>query len=199
MAVKAKTTPKVSLVKNPAKGKLTVKRTTAVKRRKRRTNPTAKVVKVRRRVVKRNPAMGELVGAFATAIVINSFDIVINRFFPSLSGLVRTAAKFGGGWAVGKFGSRLPVIGTYSRMLSYALYLAGALDVVQTYVMPPLVSLLMPAPMQPAPMPVMKQLPSGELGESYRLPNGDEVIVIDDSSNNDNSMYNNNPYGLQFV
>lgn len=152
----------------------------------------------KKRIYKRNPAnstMSELLVAFGGALVINSFDLGVNYFFPTVSGLVRTGAKFGLGWLVGTYGSKMPFIKNFAPLIKSALWIAGALDVVSTYAVPYALQTLgvaiptatnaaQAAANSAAPQliaaPVQVQTPSGEMGYLYQYDNGDQAILIDE-------------------
>lgn len=184
-----------SLVKNTAR-QVTLKgnaaKSSTAKRNVARpkTSRNAKPVKSRRRPLRHNSAAtatAGLLAAFAGAMVINGFDMLINRFAPNTSGMLRTIGKFGAGFLVGMYGEKLPLIKGFAPTIRNALYLAGALDVVGTYIMPKLTDLLSsgvssitnaisPAATVVATAPTTDKA-TGELGRAYTLSNGQTFEV----------------------
>ena len=192
MATKAKTTTKrnTSLVKNTARG-ITLKgntaKTSTYRRNKTRraTTNARKTVRSRRKNYRRNSAASATAGLFAAfggALVINSFDLVINRFAPNVSGLVRTCVKFGAGFLVGAYGGKVGFLKGFAPMISNALYLAGALDLVGTYIMPKLTQMLDQAQASVSNALVgtgttVTDSTTGQLGKAFYTRNGDRVEI----------------------
>jgi hypothetical protein len=146
-------------------------------------NRAKRSVRSRRRY-RRNASPGAatagLIAAFGGALVINSFDALINRVAPNTSGMLRTVGKFGAGFLVGMYGNKLPVIGRFAPVIRNSLYLAGALDVVGTYVMPKIFELIDSAKSQllpgaTTPAQTVIDPATGQLGYQYQVGNGDVV------------------------
>lgn len=181
-----------ALVKNTAR-QVTLKGNAAKPKTNRATSratATKKPVKSKRRNYRRNSAAtasAGLLAAFGGALVINSFDLLINRFAPNVSGMLRTVAKFGGGFLVGMYGAKMPLIGSFAPTIRNALYLAGALDIVGTYLMPKVTELLSSgvssvtnAISTPAVVATTTTTDktTGELGRAYTLSNGQRFEVF---------------------
>lgn len=181
-----------SLVKNTA-GKVTLKGNAAkptANAAKKKATPAKKAVPSKRKPLRHNSAAtatAGLLAAFAGAVVINGFDMLINRFAPNTSGMLRTVGKFGAGFLVGMYGEKIPLIKGFAPTIRNALYLAGALDVVGTYIMPKLTDLLSgglstitnaisPAATVVATAPTTDKA-TGELGRAYTLSNGQTFEV----------------------
>lgn len=189
-----------SLVKNTAR-QVTLKGNAAKPATRRNTTKTNaarhhRPVRSKRRSYRHNSAAtatAGLLAAFGGALVINSFDMVINRFVPSLSGMLRTVSKFGLGFLVGMYGEKIPLVKGFAPTIRNALYLAGALDVVGTYLMPKITELLSnsittvtnaiaPAATVVATAPVTNKA-TGELGRVLQLSNGSTVEVYGGAPN----------------
>ena len=180
-----------SLVRNPAsrmtlgKGKTTTRRKTRAHR-----NTTAamkanssKYVRSRRRY-RRNSASSATAGllaAFGGALVINGFDAVVNLIAPNSSGTIRMISKFGLGFLVSMYGNKLPLVRGFAPIISTSLYIAGALDVVGTYVMPHVLGLLGQGTAAAAPVVVASQPvtdpTTGEMGMIHTFSNGDTATI----------------------
>ena len=188
----AKTTKPTAFVKNTASRlalKGNVAKSSTVRKNTAKRATTKKPVRSKRRPLRRNSAgsaTAGLLAAFGGALVINGFDMVINRFLPNTSGMIRTIAKFGGGFLVGMYGSKVPLIRGFAPTISAALYLAGALDLVSTYLMPKLTDLLDSglstvsnaiSPAQVVAATTVQDKTSGELGRAYTLSNGQSFEV----------------------
>lgn len=181
-----------SLVKNTAR-QVTLKGNAAkptANAAKKKATPAKKAVPSKRKPLRHNSAAtatAGLLAAFAGAVVINGFDMLINRFAPNTSGMLRTIGKFGAGFLVGMYGEKIPLIKGFAPTIRNALYLAGALDVVGTYIMPKLTDLLSgglstitnaisPAATVVATAPTTDKA-TGELGRAYTLSNGQTFEV----------------------
>lgn len=176
-----------SFVKNPSGSQIALKGNTA----KPKTNPAlienrARHHKSRRRF-RRNPSASSvtagLVGAFGGALVINGFDAICNRVAPNTSGLLRTIGKFGVGFLIGMYGNKLPIIKGFAPLISNSLYLAGALDVVSTYVMPWLMNTVSNFQLPSLASLTGSTSTGGQLGQVMVLPNGQRAMVYDNRRN----------------
>lgn len=130
----------------------------------------------------RNTATTQLFGsalaALGGAAIITGFDFVVNQYAPQISGTIRTVVKAGAGVGFLLFGKKIPVIGAYSQPIGAAFMLAAGLDVFGNVVIPQLVAWLSPAS---APKEVITE--KGELGMQYQLPNGDQLVVVNENQN----------------
>jgi hypothetical protein len=197
MAVKAK--QNTSLVRNTA-SRLTLNKGKTTRRRKsshRRNTTTLKAnrasqVRSRRRY-RRNSAASATAGLFAAfsgALIINLFDALVNRVAPQTSGTHRMIGKFGAGFLIGAYGNKLPLVRGFAPIISNSLYIAGALDLVGTYIMPHVLGFISPAaPVVVASTPV--KLATGEMGMAHTLSDGNVVEVYDDQMPQGNYGYNN--------
>lgn len=154
-----------ALVLNPAGRSLSIggsrRANPARKRRRsagRRRNPVAlKSVARRRRnpVRKFNPISG-VTGLITAAVFagagVSLFDVLVSRFTPATSGLLRTGVKAGGAWAIANWGSKIPLLGKYKNEIALVLLTSAAIDLMKLYVFPLVagaagsVGLLIPAP-----------------------------------------------------
>ncbi|HEX9961136.1 MAG TPA: hypothetical protein VGB00_09405 [Pyrinomonadaceae bacterium] len=137
----------------------------------------------RKTAPKRNGAVSVIIATFGGAFAIVSFDVLVNRYAPQISGLIRTGVKFGAGWAFGRWGRKLPVIGRFSTAISYAFYFAGALDVVSQHLAPAIIKYVAPSLVaEPVPIapPVQIQTAGGQMGLHYQMSDGSDILVLDD-------------------
>lgn len=179
-----------SLMRNPAsrvtlgRGKSTGRKTAARKTTGRR-NP-AKQVPSRRKYRRNTAATGAMslvttvFGAVLGALIINLFDLGVNRLAPSTSAGIRTGVKAGVGAGLLMFGNKLPFGRSYAPVVGGAFLLAAALDGVATYLMPTVTKLFSPAS---APGQIVSSAPgvtsTGELGMIHTDSNGNTYEVID--------------------
>ncbi|HEX8637862.1 MAG TPA: hypothetical protein VF692_07370 [Pyrinomonadaceae bacterium] len=204
-----KTTAHKSTVRNPSTRLLTgatSKKPATKKKGSTVTKKTATKKNPAQPATRRNPAYlsNEFVVAFGGALAVVGFDIAVNRFFPTVSGLIRTGAKFGVGWAIGKYGKKLPLIGGFSGLIKTGLYIFGALDLVTTYGLPYLNQWLgAPAPVA-QPQLVAANVPTGnpgEMGNLYQDAYGQQFYIVDDRAGyiGGNPYAGANPYGTNYA
>lgn len=181
-----------ALVKNTAR-QVTLKGNAAKSSTRRKTvrrNAAKKPVRSRRRYRKNvggTSVFGGALSAFGGALVINLFDLGVNKIFPNVSTTIRTGAKFGAGFLTLMYGSRISFLRSYAPMIGNALIFAGALDVVGTYLMPKVSELLNTgvstltnaiSPAQVVSTTTAQDAKTGELGKGYYLNNGSYVEVF---------------------
>lgn len=189
-----------SLMRNPAsrrtlgKGNSTARKTTARKTTAKR-NPTKQV---RSRRYRRNSASAgamslvtTVFGAVLGALIINLFDLGVNRLAPSTSAGIRTGVKGAIGASLLLFGKKLPAGRQYAPVVGGAFLLAAALDGVGTYLMPTITGLL-PAAQPTVVAQTTGVTSTGEMGQIYQMSDGNIYEIPNQTLPQYSDNYSNN-------
>jgi len=153
------------MVFNPAGRRLTVGSKTNPRRRRRRRpsrrrrNPVGIVKVARRRNPirrRRNPSStsGLLVAAVMAGVGVTVFDLLVSRFAPQSSALVRTGIKLGGAYAIQNWGGKVPLLGKHKNDIALVLAVAGVVDLLKLYVLPQVSQVIANVGLLPASTPL---------------------------------------------
>lgn len=183
MAAQRKGTTKA---KNPAGRPLRIgggAKKPAAKRRNtspaKRKNPTASR---RRRTYTRNPASAlanGLLVAGGSVLTVVAFDELVNRFAPSVSGILRIGVKGVVGWGIGNYLGKY--LGVWATVIQGALWFSAALDIWTVYARPYFAPYLTPTQAQVVATQQVQDQSNGQLGTRLHLADGSLLDVFGDA------------------
>lgn len=184
-----------SQMKNPAPlpmGSKTPAKTNTAKKKPSQSASGRGTTTKKTQVKKRNPTgnafVNVMIAAFGGALAITGFDYLVEYFAPTVSGTIKTGAKFVAGWTIGNYGRRIPIIGAYSGIISNTLYIFGFADLITDHLMPAVRPYLPGAAPRLIAQPKAVQDPTtGELGWLHELDDGSQYFMVDANAGQDST------------